>query len=59
MTISDFKFIKFLVSKLFSTISLFNKHILRDMPSGTKLYFENQDINLIIDGFKFFAFNFF
>jgi len=30
-----------------------NKHILRDMPKGTKLYFENQDINSIIEGFKF------
>ena len=29
------------------------------MPNGTKLYFENQDINSIIDKLKFFTFNFF
>ena len=44
--------------KSFSTTSLFNKHILRDMPKGTKLYFENQDINSIIEEFKFFTFIF-
>ena len=45
--------------KAFSTTSLFSKHILRDMPKGTKLYFENQDINSIIEEFKFFTFIFF
>ena len=44
--------------KDFSTTSLFNKHILRDMPKGTRLYFENQDINLIIVEFKFLTFIF-
>ena len=47
------------LSKDFSTTSLFNKHILKDMPNGTKLYFENQDINLIMEEFKFLTFIFF
>ena len=44
---------KILYQKTFQLTSLFNKHILRDIPSGTKLYLENQDINLIIEEFKF------
>ena len=44
--------IKF-ISKFFSTTFLFSKHILKDMPKGTRLYFENHDINFIIDGFNF------
>ena len=50
----------FLILNLLNSLSKFFllhlyliRHILKDMPKGTKLYFENQDINSIIDEFKF------